>query len=53
MAYERSAPTAGEIALVSALTALAVASRAVFYLIPQFKPIAVSYTHLVKLVLRI
>lgn len=39
MAYERSAPTAGEIALVSALTALAVASRAVFYLIPQFKPI--------------
>ena len=28
-----------EIALVSALTALAVASRAVFYLIPQFKPI--------------
>lgn len=39
MAYERSAPTAGEIALASALTALAVASRAVFYLIPQFKPI--------------
>lgn len=39
MAYEHSAPTAGEIALVSALTALAVASRAVFYLIPQFKPI--------------
>lgn len=39
MVYERSAPTAGEIALVSALTALAVASRAVFYLIPQFKPI--------------
>lgn len=39
MAYERSPPTAGEIALVSALTALAVASRAVFYLIPQFKPI--------------
>lgn len=38
MAYERSAPAAGEIALVSALIALAVASRAVFYFIPQFKP---------------
>lgn len=38
-AYEKSAPSAGEIALVSSLTALAVASRAVFYLIPQFKPI--------------
>lgn len=39
LVYEKSAPSAGEIALVSALTALAVASRAVFYLIPQFKPI--------------
>lgn len=39
IAYEKSAPTAGEIALVSSLIALAVASRAVFYLIPQFKPI--------------
>ena len=38
-AYEKSAPSAGEIALVSSLTALAVASRAVFYLVPQFKPI--------------
>lgn len=38
-AYEKSAPSAGEIALVSTLTALAVASRAVFYLVPQFKPI--------------
>lgn len=37
--YENSAPSARELALVSALVALAVASRAVFYLIPQFKPI--------------
>lgn len=37
--FEQSAPSAREIALVSALIALAVASRAVFYLVPQFKPI--------------
>ena len=37
--YERSAPSAREIALVSSLIALAVISRAVFYLVPQFKPI--------------
>lgn len=37
--YERSAPSAREVALVSSLIALAVASRAVFYLVPQFKPI--------------
>lgn len=37
--YEKSAPSAREIALVSSLIALAAASRAVFYLVPQFKPI--------------
>ncbi len=37
--YERSSPSAREAALVAALTALAVASRAVFYFVPQFKPI--------------
>lgn len=37
--FERSKPSAREMALLSVLIALAVASRAVFYLIPQFKPI--------------
>lgn len=37
--YEKSAPSAREVALVSSLIALAVASRATFYLVPQFKPI--------------
>lgn len=37
--YEHSAPSAREAALVAALVALAVASRAVFYFVPQFKPI--------------
>lgn len=40
ISYERSSPPAREIALVAVLIALAVVSRAVFYLIPQFKPIA-------------
>lgn len=40
ISYEKSAPSARETALVAVLTALAVASRAVFYLIPQFKPVA-------------
>lgn len=40
LSFERSAPTARELALLAVLIALAVASRAVFYLIPQFKPIA-------------
>lgn len=40
ISYERSSPSAREIALVAVLIALAVVSRAVFYLIPQFKPIA-------------
>lgn len=37
---ERKAVTAREMALLSVLTALAVVSRAVFYLVPQVKPIA-------------
>lgn len=40
LSFERSAPTAREMALLAVLIALAVASRAVFYLVPQFKPIA-------------
>lgn len=40
ISYERSAPPAREVALVAVLIALAVVSRAVFYLVPQFKPIA-------------
>lgn len=37
---ERKPISAREMALLSVLTALAVVSRAVFYLIPQVKPIA-------------
>lgn len=37
--FERSKPMAREMSLIAVLIALAVASRAVFYLIPQFKPI--------------
>jgi uncharacterized membrane protein len=37
--FEHSAPDAREIALISSLIALAVVSRAVFYLVPQVKPI--------------
>ena len=40
LTFERSAPSARELALLAVLIALAVASRAVFYLVPQFKPIA-------------
>ncbi len=40
LSYEKSMPSARELALLAVLIALAVASRAVFYLIPQFKPIA-------------
>ena len=40
LTFERSAPSARELALMAVLIALAVASRAVFYLVPQFKPIA-------------
>lgn len=39
--FERSKPSAREMALLAVLIALAVASRAVFYLVPQFKPIGV------------
>lgn len=39
VSFERSKPNAREIALISALTAIAVVSRGVFYLIPQVKPI--------------
>lgn len=41
VSFERSKPKAREIALISSLTAIAVVSRAVFYLIPQVKPIGV------------
>lgn len=37
--FERSKPDAREIALLASLIAIAVVSRAVFYLIPQVKPI--------------
>ncbi|MCH5317667.1 MAG: ECF transporter S component [Eubacterium sp.] len=40
LTFERSAPSARELALLAVLISLAVASRAVFYLVPQFKPIA-------------
>lgn len=40
ISFEKSVPDAREMALLAVLTALAVVSRAVFYLIPQFKPIA-------------
>ncbi len=40
LSYEKSMPSARELALLAVLIAIAVASRAVFYLIPQFKPIA-------------
>lgn len=39
ISFEKSLPGAREISLLAVLIALAVASRAVFYLIPQFKPI--------------
>lgn len=40
LSFERSAPSARELAMLAVLIAIAVASRAVFYLLPQFKPIA-------------
>lgn len=40
ISFERSEKTAGELALVAGLTALAVVGRVAFYLIPQIKPIA-------------
>lgn len=38
--FERSVHTAREITLIASLVAIAVVSRAVFYLVPQVKPIA-------------
>lgn len=40
ISYEKSKPSAREMALMASLIALAVASRAAFYVVPQFKPIA-------------
>lgn len=39
VSFERSNPSAREIALISSLVAIAVVSRAAFYLVPQVKPI--------------
>lgn len=39
ISFERSKPTARELSLIASLVAIAVVSRAVFYLIPQVKPI--------------
>lgn len=39
LSFEKSSPSARELALMAVLISLAVASRAVFYLVPQFKPI--------------
>ncbi len=39
LSYEKSLPSARELALIAVLISLAVISRAVFYLVPQFKPI--------------
>ena len=38
--FERGEHTAKDITLIASLTAIAVVSRAVFYLVPQVKPIA-------------
>ena len=38
--FEKSEHTSKDITLMASLTALAVVSRAVFYLVPQIKPIA-------------
>lgn len=39
VSFEKSKPNAREVALISSLVAIAVVSRAVFYLVPQVKPI--------------
>ena len=39
LSFERSKPSAKQLALTASLIGIAVASRAVFYLVPQFKPI--------------
>ena len=40
MAFERRKPKAREIVVISVLCAIAVGSRAVFFMLPQFKPVA-------------
>lgn len=40
ISYEKSAPSARELSLMAVLIALAVVSRAVFFFVPNFKPIA-------------
>lgn len=40
LSFEKSMPSAREMSLLGVLIALAVVSRAVFYLVPQFKPVA-------------
>ena len=40
ISFERSDKSASELAILAGITALAVAGRAVFYLVPQVKPIA-------------
>ncbi len=40
ISYEKSAPSARELSLMAVLIALAVVSRAVFFFVPSFKPIA-------------
>ena len=39
LSFEHSKPSAGELTLIASLIAIAVVSRGVFYLIPQFNPI--------------
>mgnify|MGYP006914184194 CR=1 FL=1 len=40
MVFEKRKPQARELVLISALCALAVAGRAAFFMLPQFKPVA-------------
>lgn len=40
ISFEREKPSSRELTLIAGLTALAIVSRAVFYLLPQIKPIA-------------
>ncbi|MHB1314167.1 MAG: ECF transporter S component [Christensenellales bacterium] len=40
LSFERNKPTAAELAVLAVLTALAVAGRAAFFMLPQIKPMA-------------
>lgn len=40
LVFERRRPKTREIVLIAVMTAIAVAGRAVFYMLPQFKPVA-------------